>query len=253
MVRGLEVFREWFSPFAEQYVLIGGTAASLAFEEAAQAFRATKDLDVVLHVEALTSDFGRTFWAFIEAGGYEVREVGDSGRPAFYRFQKPQDERYPFMLELFARVPDALQPLADGHLTPIPFDEAVSSLSAILLDDDYYAFIMDGRREVDGLSWVGEDRLIPLKAQAWMDMLARKQQGDPIDSKHIRKHLNDVMRLSALLAPGSAIELPERLKDDLRSFIQAVREDGTADPKALGIGQVTLSELLDRLGAAYGL
>jgi hypothetical protein len=200
MVRGLEVFREWFALFADQYVLIGGTAASLVFEEAAQEFRSTKDLDVVLHVEALTADFGRTFWAFIEAGGYKIREVGDAGRPAFYRFQQPTDEQFPFMLELFARVPDALRPLAEGHLTPIPFDESVSSLSAILLDDDYYAFIMDGRREADGLSWVGEDRLIPLKAQAWLDMLGRKEKGDQIDTKHIKKHLNDVMRLSALLA-----------------------------------------------------
>lgn len=79
MVRALEVFRDWFAPFADQYVLIGGTAASLAFEEAAQEFRATKDLDVVLHVEALSADFGRTFWSFIEAGGYEIREVADTG------------------------------------------------------------------------------------------------------------------------------------------------------------------------------
>jgi len=36
-----------------------------------------------------------------------------------------------------------------------------ASLSAILLDNDYYAFIMAGRKESDGLPWVGEDRLIP--------------------------------------------------------------------------------------------
>jgi hypothetical protein len=36
----------------------------------------------------------------------------------------------------------------------------------MLLDETYYAFIMAGRREVGGLPWVGEDRLIPLKAIA---------------------------------------------------------------------------------------
>lgn len=253
MVRGLGVFREWFSPFVDQYVLIGGTAASLAFEEAAQEFRATKDLDVVLHVEALTADFGRTFWAFIDAGGYEIREVGDTGRPAFYRFKKPQNEQFPFMLELFARAPEALQPMAGSHLTPIPFDEAVSSLSAILLDHDYYAFIMAGRRDADGLSWVGEDRLIPLKALAWLELLGRKQQGDQIDSKNIRKHLNDVLRLSSLLAPGAMIPLPGRLQDDLRRFIQIAQKEGHIDPKALGLGQATLPEVLNRLTVAYGL
>ena len=78
------------------------------------------------------------------------------------------------MVELFSRVPDSLRPIADGTLTPIPFDEAVSNLSAILLDDVYYAFIMAGRREVDGLPWIGEDRLIPLKAIAWLELSGRK-------------------------------------------------------------------------------
>ena len=48
MVRGLDVFREFFAGHADQYVLIGGTAATLAMEEAGLAFRATKDLDIVL-------------------------------------------------------------------------------------------------------------------------------------------------------------------------------------------------------------
>lgn len=41
MVRGLDIFREWFAAYADQYVLIGGTAASLTMEEAGLAFRAT--------------------------------------------------------------------------------------------------------------------------------------------------------------------------------------------------------------------
>ena len=73
MVRGLDLFQDWFAAFADQYVLIGGTAASLTMEDAGLAFRATKDLDVVLHVEALTPAFGEAFWKFVEASGYEIR------------------------------------------------------------------------------------------------------------------------------------------------------------------------------------
>ena len=58
MVRGLDVFREHFAGHADQFVLIGGTAATLAIEEAGLEFRATKDLDIVLHIEALTPTFG---------------------------------------------------------------------------------------------------------------------------------------------------------------------------------------------------
>jgi hypothetical protein len=45
MVKGLEVFRDYFAGQADQFVLIGGTAATLAVADAGLAFRATKDLD----------------------------------------------------------------------------------------------------------------------------------------------------------------------------------------------------------------
>lgn len=45
---GLNVFKEYFKDYAEQYVLIGGAACDIIFEEQDTAFRATKDLDMVL-------------------------------------------------------------------------------------------------------------------------------------------------------------------------------------------------------------
>ena len=53
MVRGLDLFREHFAAVNDQYVLIGGTAATVAMGEVGLEFRATKDLDIVLHIEAL--------------------------------------------------------------------------------------------------------------------------------------------------------------------------------------------------------
>src|SRR6266702_8234842 len=64
---------------------------------------------------------------------YRIREAGDTGKPLLYRFQKPADASYPFMLELFCRSPDGILLADRSRLTPIPFDEVVSSLSAILL------------------------------------------------------------------------------------------------------------------------
>jgi hypothetical protein len=253
VVKGLDLFRNWFADYTEQYVLIGGTAATMAMESAGLSFRATKDLDVVLHVEALSPEFGRTFWEFIQAGGYQIRQASDTGKPAFYRFQKPTNAAFPAMIELFSRAPDSLRPIKDGNLTPIPFDEAVSSLSAILLDDEYYAFIMAGRREVDGLPWIGEDRLIPLKAIAWLDLSARKEKDDPVDAKDVRKHVNDVLRLSQLLSPTTRILLTEKIVLDMKRFVDAANADSSLDPKALGLGNATVANILDRLALAYGL
>ena len=39
-----------------------------------------------------------------------------------------------------------------------------------------------------GLSWVGEDRLIPLKAIARLDLKVRKDRGTVIDARDILKH-----------------------------------------------------------------
>jgi hypothetical protein len=253
MVRGLDIFREWFAAYVDQYVLIGGTAATLTMEDAGLEFRATKDLDIVLHVEALTPAFGEAFWKFIDAGKYEIRQTSETGKPNFYRFIKPVDERFPVMVELFARAPEGLKPAEGSHLTPIPLDEAVASLSAILLDEVYYAFIMAGRRETDGLPWVGEDRLIPLKAVAWLELSARKDKGERVDAKDVRKHLNDVLRLSQLLAPTTRIEMDPKIGEDLARFLTAAAADTSIDPKALQLGNVTVGELVGRIAQAYDI
>ena len=241
MVRGLEVFREHFAGQPDQYVLIGGTAATLAMEEARLEFRATKDLDIVLHIEALRPEFAAVFWSFVEAGGYEVRQASVSGKPVFYRFQKPADLRFPAMLELFCRAPDGIKPAEGSHLTPIPIDEAVASLSAILLDEACYMFVLAGRREADGLPWVGEDRLIPLMASAWLDLGDRQARGEPVDSKNIRKHANDVLRLSQLLAPELRIAVAPRIANDLNRFLDGIKADRSLDPRSIGIAALPRS------------
>jgi hypothetical protein len=173
MVRGLDRFREHFRGFADRYVLIGGTACDLVMDEVGLRFRATKDLDIVLCVEALDADFARLFWSFVRQGGYQIQEKA-TGKKQFYRFQKPRVAGYPFMLELFSRVPDALSVADESHLTPIPVDDEMASLSAILLDDVYYHWIHQGKRLIEGLYIVGAAHLIPLKAKAWLDLRARR-------------------------------------------------------------------------------
>jgi hypothetical protein len=194
MVRGLDKFKDYFRGYENNYVLIGGTASTLAMEEAGLQFRATVDLDIVLCVEVLDADFVRRLWEFVREGNYQNRQKSTGGRQ-FYRFYKPEDQSFPEMLELFARLPDALTFEGEGRLTPIPMDEEVSSLSAILLDDSYYAFLHAGKKDLDGLSVLNPEYIIPLKARAWLDLAARRAEGEQIDSRHIKKHKLDVFRL----------------------------------------------------------
>lgn len=251
MVKGLEVFREHFRNFADHSVLIGGAACDVAMTGAGLAFRATKDLDIVLYVEALNAKFIHAFWGFVRAGGYKVQEKS-SGEKLFYRFQKPANAEYPFMLELFSRQPDVLQVAEGSHLTPLPVEEEASSLSAILLDNDYYGFIRAGKQEVDGLPVVGAVQLIALKARAWLDLTEREKRGEEIDSKAIRKHKNDVFRLYQILDPATDPGAPEAVKKDLREFISRMRSE-EVDLKALGIRAGTGNDILTEIARIYGV
>lgn len=118
MIKGLDKFKAHFAAYKDQYVLIGGSASSLLMEEADLGFHSTKDLDIVLSVEALDADFASAFWAFTKAGGYQTLQRS-TGENIFYRFQKPTAPSYPAMLELFSRAPDNVRLGDDSHLTII--------------------------------------------------------------------------------------------------------------------------------------
>jgi len=163
MVTGLDKFAEHFGDYADRYALIGGAAAWLVLDEAGINPRATRDLDIVLCIEALDPGFALAFWQFVQEGRYEIKERSE-GSKIFYRFRRPGKHGYPAMLELFSRRPDELVLGEDAHLTSIPIGEDVLSLSAILLEQGYYEFLHGHKREIGGVSVVSEVGLIPLKA-----------------------------------------------------------------------------------------
>lgn len=250
-MKGLDVFRAHFAAFAHNYVLIGGAACEIVMEEAGVDFRATKDLDIVLIVEALDAAFGARFWEFVEAGGYQQRERS-GGKKEFYRFQKPGDPDYPSMLELFAREPDAFS-LGEGSvLTPLPIDEDIASLSAILLDADYYLALTANSRTVDDVPVLDERLLIPFKAKAHLDLTARREAGENIDGRAVRKHRSDVFRLLQLLAEADRVELPETVARDLAAFADKVEAEGDFNPKDFGLAG-DLAAQLAKLRMIYGL
>lgn len=252
MVRGLDLFKEHFARYTDRYVLIGGTACSIAMEDAGLPFRSTKDLDLVLCVEALDGEFVRAFWEFIRSGHYENRQKS-TGKQLFYRFYEPGDQEYPFMLELFSRVPDVLRLPGESHLTPIPVDEEVSSLSAILMSDEYYGFVQDGKQVQDGLARLSPEYLIPLKARAWLDLTERKAAGESIDKGDISKHRNDVFRLSRIIDPDIDIRMPTPVAADLDRFLSEMEQDDTLQLRDLGLGKARPHEVIEELRIVYGL
>ena len=250
MIEGIEIFRDAFADFADSYILIGGAACDIQLEQAGVPFRVTHDFDVVLCVESLSPDFGRAFWRFIRNGGYQIQERA-TGEKKFYRFRKPSSPDYPVMLELFSRQPQNFEIAQESVLTPIPMEEEVSSLSAILLDNEYYSFIQGHKTQVDSISLLSSEALIVLKAKAWLDLLERKTAGEQTDSKDIKKHKNDIFRLFASLPGNVTVTLPPGIESDVRQFLSKI-QDEEIDLQALRIrGQK--SEILSGLHRLFGM
>lgn len=249
MVEGLDKFADHFEPFTENYVLIGGTACDLAMQLVGQNFRATKDLDVVLFLEERRDEFVSHFWDFIRAGGYQTRQQA-SGRPQYYRFTDPATEDYPYMLELFSAMPSDVYYIGDGHLVPIPASEEISSLSAILMDADYAAWILGSRTVSNKVAFARSEHLIPLKARAWLDLRKRKAEGGQVDDRHIKKHKLDVFRLLTVVDPAYHPTIPSQISHDMAQFIETMRDE-PVDLKSLGLKGVSQDELLGQLQEMY--
>jgi hypothetical protein len=88
MVTGLDIFRAHFRNYADRYVLIGAAACDIAMTSAGLEFRATKDLDIVLCIEAMDGEFVQAFWEFVRSGGYQVQEKS-TGPDAVGPFKNP--------------------------------------------------------------------------------------------------------------------------------------------------------------------
>jgi hypothetical protein len=123
------------------------------------------------------------------------------------------------MIELFSKQPGGLAPLEGRDIVLIPPEEDASSLSAILMDPDYYGIVVRYRAVIDGLPLLAPADLIALKARAWLDLTNRRELGEPVKSVDIKKHRNDIFRLSFLLAGDSRLDVPRRVREDLYRFL----------------------------------
>lgn len=255
MVNGITAFKNYFNAYTDNYIIIGGTACDIAIHNAGLTARATKDIDIILIVEALTPEFVAQFWYFVKEAGYKKAEKSEADRK-YYRFREPENPDYPFQIELFSRVPDLLDIPDNSHLTPIPVeDEELSSLSAILMDDDYYYYTLQHCSRESELHRANTEALICLKARAYLDMVQRREQGENIDTRNIKKHKADIFRLSALLTDNDNFELPPTLHNDLQRFMELVKNDlpDSAVFKSMGLQRAKPEVLFAQLKKCFKL
>lgn len=185
----------------------------------------------------------------IKEAEYEHKNKS-TGNTQFYRFTSPKSKEYPFMIEIFSKKPEFIVLDENAVLTPLPIDDEISSLSAILLNDAYYDLLKDGQVVLDGIPVLKEICLIPFKAKAWLDLTERKKNGESVDSKNIKKHKNDVFRLAQLITAESRQALDEEIEADMKRFLNELE---TVDLKALGIRGFSQESIIRLLRNCYGI
>ncbi|MDR2833884.1 MAG: hypothetical protein LBV67_09225 [Streptococcaceae bacterium] len=220
------MFKNEFQGFENSYVIIGGTATSIVLDSFKFDGRATKDYDLVITEEGRNQKFYEKMIKFLKEGGYIPEALGEKGK--LYRFTT-NNKDYPKILELFS-----IQPLKQlekiGRTAPLQFVEGMS-LSALLLDKEYYDLLIKERQINNGYSILSNKGLIIFKAKAWLDLLLRKKEGQKVDSKNIKKHLNDIARLTGTLSRDDKVSISDGIYNDMQLFLKQLKENMELIPK----------------------
>ena len=97
--------------------------------------------------------------------------------------------------------------------------------AAILLNDDFYNFMLQGRAVVDGISVLRAEYLIPFKMFAWLDLKNKKQNGEHVDSRDIKKHKYDVFRLLQIVDSNTIIPTDGLVKKSINEFFEEILKE----------------------------
>lgn len=190
------IFQEIFKEYQDYYVLIGGTATSIVLDAHGFESRTTKDYDMVIIDHLKDKAFYHTLLHFLEMGEYIGSQLEES--PQLFRFTTKKSG-FPEMIELFSILPE--YPLKKfSRETPLHFAEE-ASLSALLLDKDYYQLLVNEKEIIEEYSVLSNRGL----------------------SKKIKKHLNDIARLTMLLHEEDAlskINTSNTIVKDMERFVQ---------------------------------
>lgn len=154
------------------------------------------------------------------------------------------------MLEILSTNSIELKSPTGQNIGRLTVEEEVVSLSAMLLNDDYYNFIHENKLDIDGLSTVNVSCLIPLKIRAWLDLSEKKKENPNIRSSSVNKHKNDVLRLEQLLPGDKYDRAPQCVQDDVNDFNVKILEIGV-DLRSLDIKNRTLEEITIHLDDYY--
>ena len=255
IVSGIQQFERAFASFSDSFIVIGGSACRAVLSDGPIQPRRTRDIDMVLVLENVGKDFIGAFWKFIKDGGYKFasrKNAEGKVKYVFYSFVGGT-EGYPSQIEILSKPVSGIGHPEDYHIEYIETDEDYSHLSAIILDPDFYAYLITHYVTREGIRYASPDSLICLKALAYMNLSAERAAGKQVNSDDLKKHRRDVMMAVAALDPTEVFEVSAHIKEVLDSFIQtiAVPQISQSIAASLGVGVDYLGSLVEILQSNF--
>lgn len=232
-MNGQDFLSNYLGSFSNDYVLIGGNACILNFEKIKVEFRATADLDIVLIVENQNEKFYAHLCQYLIDNGY----VGGlykckENNACAYRFTLKGEQRVdrPKIIELFSKKPDYFDAEKSDklHITPIETAEGISNLSAILLDDEVYSFVIKHKYKIDNVSTVNLQCLFGLKSIAWHNNEKLFAEGAVTKEITVYKHPADMVRIAAVI-PETEYLYPKGIFESIQESKNKLKLPEVAD------------------------
>ena len=128
-----------------------------------------------------------------------------------------------------------------------------TSLSAILLNDEYYNYMIEHSQFEDGLRRANIEALICLKVIAFLEIKERIENGSKEDSKQMKKHKADIFRLTVMLTPDTEFLLPTNIQNHVNHFIEAIKGEipDKAIFKEMGLGSIDSNRVYEQLKKSF--
>lgn len=203
-MHGQDFLSNYLGSYSNDYVLIGGNACVLNFDKLNVEFRATADLDIVLIVDNENGKFYAHLCEYLVGNGYigGLYKCKENNSCA-YRFTLKGEQKVerPKIIELFSKKPDYfdVDKSEKLHITPIETEEGISNLSAILLDDEVYNFVIQHKCKIDNVSTVSLECIFGLKSIAWTNNERLFAEGKVTKEITVYKHPADMVRIASVL------------------------------------------------------
>jgi len=237
---GLSHFEQYFKNFRDSYVVVGGFATLMLLDKQLEGHgKVTQDIDLVL-LTTSSIEMAQKIKAYVREGEYSIQK-GEKDNFSYYRFLNPKITNFAKEIELFS-IKDYSIILDEGQrIIPIDPEEGLYSLSAIMLDSEYFEMIKNNIDHSNQVPCTNSLATIMLKISAFYDL---KSRGDD----KWKKHRRDIIKLVLLLTGEENLTLNGRMVNDVEFFMKhlATLDDKTIKgiTTMIGIKQADIYQVL---------